>query len=229
MRRILVLNSKGGCGKTTIATTLASRYACDGFKTALVDYDPQGSSMRWLSQRSKNRPLIHGVDAHRNRAMNVTNTWALRVPPTTERIVIDAPAGVMGHQVLDYVYQIDTIIIPVLPSHIDIHATARFIEDLLLIGKVRQLGIHVGVVANRVKKNTTVYNALERFLATLKLPFITSFRDTQHYIRAAGQGVGIHELWDHRARVDQKHWRPLYHWLENETAGDKAGVIKKVV
>lgn len=218
MRRILVLNSKGGCGKTTIATTLASRYACEGFNTVLIDYDPQASSMRWLAQRSKNRPVILGVDAHKNLTMNVTSTWALRVPPTTERIVIDAPAGVVGHQVFDYLRQIDTVIIPVLPSHIDIYAATRFIEDLLLIGKVRQLGIHVGVVANRVKKNTTVYNALQRFLTSLKLPFITSFRDTQHYVRAAGHGISIHEMWDHRAKVDQKHWQPLFEWIENETS-----------
>ncbi|MDH5445934.1 MAG: AAA family ATPase [Gammaproteobacteria bacterium] len=228
MRRILVLNSKGGCGKSTIATTLASRYACDGFNTALIDYDPQGSSMRWLSQRSKNRPVIHGVDAHKNLAMNVTSTWALRVPPQTERIILDAPAGVMGHNILDYLRVIDTIIIPVLPSPIDIHATARFIEDLLLIGKVRQTGINVGVVANRVKKNTNVYGALERFLATLKLPLITEFRDTQHYVRAFGQGIGIHEMWDYRARVDQKDWLPLFNWLENETVVEQPAAIKRV-
>lgn len=228
MRRILVLNSKGGCGKTTIATTLASHFACNDFHTALVDYDPQGSSMRWLSQRSKNKPAIHGVDAHRNLAMNVTTTWALRVPPQTERIVIDAPAGVMGHNILDYLRQIDTIIIPVLPSHIDIHATARFIEDLLIIGKVRQRGINVGVVANRVKKNTNVYSALQRFLDTLKLPFIANVRDTQHYVRAAGQGIGIHEMWDYRAKVDQKDWLPLFNWLENETTGELQTIVKRV-
>jgi len=228
MRRILVLNSKGGCGKTTIATTLASRYACDGFNTVLIDYDPQGSSMRWLSQRSQNRPAIKGIDAHKNLTMNVTSTWALRVPPTTERIIIDAPAGVMGHQVLDYLRGIDTVIIPVLPSHIDIHAATRFIEDLLLIGKVRQRGINVAVVANRVKKNTTVYSALQRFLASLKLPFITALRDTQHYVRAAGQGVSIHEMWDHRAKVDQEHWQALFDWLEKEAAPVNPEVVQGV-
>jgi chromosome partitioning protein len=185
--------------------------------------------MRWLSQRSKNRPAIHGVDAHRNLAMNVTSTWALRVPPQTERIVIDAPAGVMGHNILDYLRQIDTIIIPVLPSHIDIHATARFIEDLLIIGKVRQRGIHVGVVANRVKKNTNVYSALQRFLDSLKLPFIANLRDTQHYVRAAGQGIGIHEMWDYRAKADQKDWLPLFKWLDSYAAADSQSDVRRVV
>lgn len=227
MRRILVLNSKGGCGKTTVATTLATHYACQGMKTSLIDYDPQGSAMRWLSQRSKNRPEINGVDAHKSLAMNVTSTWALRVPPQTERIILDAPAGVMGHNILDFLRQIDTIIIPVLPSPIDIHATARFIEDLLIIGKIRQHGIHVGVVANRVKKNTNVYTALQRFLDTLNLPFITNLRDTQHYVRAAGQGISIHEMWDYRAKVDQKDWKPLFDWLESVDAAQPA--VRKVM
>ncbi|MCG7961877.1 MAG: ParA family protein, partial [Candidatus Thiodiazotropha taylori] len=48
MKRLLILNSKGGCGKTTIATNLAGYYASAGTPTALFDYDPQGSSHRWL-------------------------------------------------------------------------------------------------------------------------------------------------------------------------------------
>lgn len=221
VRKILVLNSKGGCGKTTIATNLASRYASDGFVTALLDYDPQASSMRWLSQRSENSPSIFGVEANKRASSGMTTSWALRVPPETQRIVIDAPAGVSGHNVLDYVRQVDTIIIPVLPSPIDIQSATRFIEDLLLIGKVRQLGVRVGVVANRVKKNTMVYQSLERFLNTLKLPLITELRDTQHYVRAAGQGIGICEMWDQRAKVDQEDWDPLFTWLESESAATR--------
>ncbi|MDH5409258.1 MAG: AAA family ATPase [Gammaproteobacteria bacterium] len=216
VRKILVLNSKGGCGKTTIATNLASRYACDGFLTALLDYDPQASSTSWLAQRSKNHPAIFGVEAHKSTSSGVTTSWALRVPPATQRIILDAPAGISGHHVLNYVRQVDTIIIPVLPSPIDIRSATRFVEDLLLIGKVRQLGVRVGVVANRVKKNTMVYQSLERFLNTLNLPLITEFRDTQHYVRAVGQGIGINEMWDQRAQVDKDDWEPLMDWLEED-------------
>ncbi|MDH5181386.1 MAG: ParA family protein [Gammaproteobacteria bacterium] len=226
VRKILVLNSKGGCGKTTIATNLASRYARDGFATALLDYDPQASSMRWLSQRSNNLPDIFGVEACRRATGGITTSWALRVPPETQRIIIDAPAGVSGHHVLDYVGLADTIVIPVLPSPIDIHSATRFIEDLLLIGKVRQLGVRVGVVANRVKKHTMVYQSLERFLNSLKLPLITELRDTQHYIRAAGQGIGVCDLWDHRAKVDQDDWEPLLNWLESDVASTR--IVKQV-
>ena len=109
---------------------------------------------------------------------------------------------------------VDTIILPVLPSSIDIHAVSHFIEELLLFGKVRKKGINVAIVANRVKKNTLTYRALERFLKALKIPFVTTLRDTQNYVQAAGRGIGIHEMWDKRTDDDQAQW-PLVRWLED--------------
>ena len=216
MQRIIILNSKGGCGKTTVATNLASQYANLGLSTSLMDYDPQGSSTRWLSLRSKERPLIQGVEAYKKPRGNVTRVWQNRIIPDTDRVILDAPAGVDHPQLLDYVRQVNTIIIPVLPSPIDIHAATRFVEDLLLVAKVRQAGVRVGVVANRVKKNTKVYQSLERFLKTLHLPFITTLRDTQNYVRAAERGIGVHEMWDKRVEDDKKHWQPIIEWLEQD-------------
>src|SRR5512143_1024224 len=84
VHRILVVNGKGGCGKSTISTNLAGYYASAGHKTALFDYDPQGSSMQWLSQRGDERNPIQGVDAYR-RPGNMTRTFQVRIPPGIER------------------------------------------------------------------------------------------------------------------------------------------------
>ena len=51
MRHILVTNAKGGCGKSTIATSLAAYFASEGYATALADFDPQASALSWLEQR----------------------------------------------------------------------------------------------------------------------------------------------------------------------------------
>jgi len=214
-QRILVLNSKGGCGKTTIATNLVSFYASTGYVTALVDHDPQGSSMRWLGLRPREKTEVYGVPAYERPRSGITTSWHRRVLPGTDRVVIDAPAGIMGQQLQDFVRSVDTVLIPVLPSPIDIHAATRFIEDLLLIGKIRSFGVNVAVIANRVKKNTLVYQSLERFLTTLKLPFIATLRDTQNYVRASARGVGIFEMWDQRVQEDKTQWQPLVDWLEN--------------
>ena len=216
MQKILVLNSKGGCGKTTIATNLASYFVTQDLSTALLDFDPQGSSIRWLNLRPQSKPDIYGVHvASRKNNTGVTRSFQMRVPPETERMILDAPAGVTGNELRDLIGYVDTIIVPVLPSSIDVHAVTRFIEELLLFGKVRQKGLSVAVVANRAKKNTLTYKALERFLKTLKLPFITTLRDTQNYVHAAERGIGIHEMWDKRTDSDKAQWRPLTRWLED--------------
>lgn len=219
MQKILVINSKGGCGKTTVATNLASYFASHNLETGLLDFDPQGSSIRWLNQRPKSGPSIYGVHvASRKNNTGVTRSFQMRVPPETDRMIIDAPAGVTGHDLKELIHLVDTIIIPVLPSSIDIHAVTRFIEELLVVGKVRQRGVKVAVVANRAKKNTITYKSLERFLKTLKLPFVTTLRDTQNYIHAAERGIGIHEMWDKRTDTDKAQWRPLIRWLEDVNA-----------
>ena len=215
MQKILVINSKGGCGKTTVATTLASYFASHDQQTALLDFDPQGSSTRWLNQRPSSRPSIYGVHVT-NRTTNtgVTRSFQMRVPMDTERMIIDAPAGVTGNELVDLIHLVDTIVVPVLPSSIDIHAVTRFIEELLVVGKVRKRGVNVAVVANRAKRNTVTYKSLERFLKSLQLPFVTTLRDTQNYVHAAERGIGLFEMWDKRTDGDKEQWRSLVRWLD---------------
>lgn len=213
MHRILVLNAKGGCGKSTIATNLAGYYASQGRSTVLLDYDPQGSSMRWLSLRDAERPSIHGIAAFQRRR-DVTRAFQMRLPAEAEVVIMDAPAGVAGLTLAEYVQRVDTILLPVLPSPIDIHAAAHFVQDLLLVGKARAVGTRIAVVANRVRENNLIYKDLERFLSTLKLPLVTVLRDSQNHIRAAEQGLGIHEMDPLRTAKDLERWSSLTAWLD---------------
>jgi hypothetical protein len=108
----------------------------------------------------------------------------------------------------------DAILVPVLPSDIDIHACSKCISDLLLVAKVRRNEGRIGVVANRVRRNTVVFNTLMRFLATLQIPVITTLRDSQNYVRAAELGYGLHEMKPYLVREDTDSWQPLIDWLE---------------
>jgi len=214
VQRILVVNGKGGCGKSTISTNLAGYYASAGFKTALFDFDPQGSSMQWLSMRQADHNPIQGVDAYRRPGSMVTRTFQVRIPPGTQRVILDAPAGASGQALLEMVREADTIIIPVTPSPIDIHATSRFIGELLLTGKVRARGVRMGVVANRIGKKSEAYHKLEKFLYSLKIPFLARFNDNLDYLRAAEQGLGICELRSKDNRYELSQWKNLIRWLE---------------
>lgn len=212
-QRIVILNSKGGCGKTTLATNLAAYYAHQGFKTALLDYDPQGSATFWLSKRPANRGKIQAIPAYKY-SHSVTRSWFLRVEPNTERVIVDSPAGLEMSGFQQLLDKADAILIPVLPSDIDIHAASHCIADLLLVAKQHKRRQRIAVIANRVRKNLLVYQKLERFLTSLGIPFVATLRDTTLYVQAADQGLGMHELHSYRNRDDLESWRQLITWLD---------------
>lgn len=172
--------------------------------------------MKWLSLRDSEHPDIQGIAAYQRRR-GVTRSFQLQIPGKVDRMVIDAPAGISGMQLIDYVQLAEIIIMPVLPSPIDIHAAAHFIQDLVLIAKIRSRGIRLGIVANRVRENTLVFKDLERFLAVLGIPLIASLRDSQNHMRAAEQGLSIHELKGSRFEPDQQRWDALIRWLDDST------------
>lgn len=214
MHRIMVLNPKGGCGKSTLATNLASYFARQGGNVVLADFDPQGSSLDWLEVRPAQRPRIHGISVESEKDK-------LMLPLSSGHLIMDVPAAVHGKMMKRYVKLAHTILIPVMPSPLDVRATARFIRDLLLVGRVSREKVRIGVVANRVKENTRIYHSLRRFLGALDIPFIGTLRDSQNYIHAAERGLGIFELPPSRVAADLEQWSPVLEWLgvESETQG----------
>jgi chromosome partitioning protein len=213
MQRILVLNPKGGSGKTTIATNLASYFASEGDRPLLPDNDPQGSSTRWLKKRKPEQAFIHGIAAF-ERNSRMTRAWQMRIPADAAHIVIDTPAAIPAQEMPEMTKGADAIIVPVLPSDIDIHACSKCIADLLLIAKVRRDENRIGVVANRVRRNTVIYQSLMRFLETLRIPVIATLRDSQNYVRASELGLGLHEMKRYTVEQDLSDWQPMLDWLK---------------
>jgi chromosome partitioning protein len=216
MQKILVLNPKGGSGKSTIATNLAAYYAWKGMRVALMDHDPQGSSMRWLKVRSPELPPIHGIAAYEKK-LGVTRTFALRAPPGTDRVVVDTPAAVNSLQMPELTNAASAILVPVLPSDIDIHAASRCIADLLLVAKIHRSERRIVIVANRARRYTKAYTSLMRFLQSLRIPVAAVLRDSQAYVRSAECGMGIHEMKGALLQEDLDSWKPLVDWLERRT------------
>ncbi|HJP03426.1 MAG: chromosome partitioning protein [Chromatiales bacterium] len=207
MRHIMVMNPKGGCGKSTLATNLASYYATRGKKTALVDYDPQRSSLDWLDRRPAKRPEISGIKGYKEGLKHVARN--------SDIVVIDAPARAHGKELTDLLHHSDTILIPVLPSTIDMQATGRFIEELKATPTFRKRKVKITVLANRVRNNTLIFDELDAYLRKLKVPYIATLREAQNYIRAYTRGLGIFELPNYLAWPDLEEWGPLIDWLNS--------------
>ncbi len=212
-KRILVANAKGGSGKTTVTVNIAAYLAKHKNNVALIDYDPQGSSCQWVSVRHEKLPDIYSVAAFRRCDVNTTRSYQLNVPSNTTHIVIDTPAGLSGNVLSDHLRHCDVILIPVVPSAIDIRAATSFIKDVLLSPGFRAKPKPIAVIANRVKTNTLGYKKLGIFLASLNIPFICSLRDTQHYVRAAEFGMGIHDFSSPHEK-DLSDWQSLINWLK---------------
>jgi chromosome partitioning protein len=208
MRHVMVLNSKGGCGKSTLATNLAVWFAREGKAVCIADYDPQRTSLDWLAQRPADLPAISGVAAF--------DEGVRGVPRSTDVLVIDAPARVHGAELNELVRRADTILVPVLPSSIDMRACSHFMNDLLEIGKVSRKQARLALVANRVREHTLIYEELDLYLTQLKVPYLGSLREAQNYVRAYARGLGIHELPEYLASPDWQQWKPITEWLESK-------------
>lgn len=208
MRHIMVLNAKGGCGKSTLATNIASYFANEGANVALADYDPQRSSLDWVERRPDNRPRIAGVAAFEG--------GLTHLPRSADIVISDAPARSHGKELTDLVRHAETIVVPVLPSTIDMQATSRFLKELQGIGKLQRKEAKIGALANRVRDNTLIFDDLDEFLTKTRVPYIAALREAQNYVRAYTRGLGIFELPEYLAWPDWVEWEPLTAWLRTK-------------
>lgn len=211
----LVINPKGGSGKTTITTNLASYFAAKGAPTAIMDYDPQGSSLNWLRVRPGDAPKIHGANAAPAKGLRL-RSMDMRVPEDTRQLIIDGFAGASGLVLQEMLARANSILIPVAPSPIDIHATANFIRDLLLSASIRARKLRIAVVANRVRSSMPVYQPLERFLNSLSLKLLTRVGDSDVYLKTAETGLGIFEMEFGASAGERQQFLPIVEWVESE-------------
>src|SRR5256885_10852224 len=226
MNTTLVINSKGGSGKTTITTNLASYFASQNTPITIMDYDPQGSSLHWLRSRPGPTAKIYGANAAPQKGGRIRSV-EMHVPADTQQLLIDAPAGTSGLLLQEMLGRADCILIPVAPSTIDIHATANFIRDLLLVGRIRPRTIQLAVVANRVRSSMPVYQPLERFLNSLGLPFLTRISDSDVYVKAVEAGIGIFEMTPSAAAAECAEFMPILEWVgkQQESAAPGDGKV----
>ncbi len=207
MRMILVAASKGGVGKTTIATNLAARFAVDGKHTVLVDADRQGSSTHWCEKRAGMDSAVLPVDG-------TGRDWKKSVPDDAQRIIVDCPSGAMGSDLAAFLDEADAVLVPVLPSTIDIEATVPFLDSLVQHTRVKRGKLKVGLVMNRMKPWTNASRLAADQLGNWPYPIVAQLRDTQAYVLLAGLGRGLYDYRSEQVRNHQQDWAPLFKWLK---------------
>jgi chromosome partitioning protein len=217
MNTTLVVNIKGGVGKTTISTNLASYFASQGVPTTIADFDPQGSSLNWLKQRPATAAKIFGADLAQRHGVD----WSRgrrEIPLSTRQLILDAPAGPSRLLLQDLLGRSQSLLIPVAQSAIDVHATANFIKELLLIGQVRLRNIRVAVLANRVRSARPIYEPLERFVASLNIPFLGRVSDSDVYVDAAEAGLGVFDMPVDQCAAEQREFLAIAQFAQGDAA-----------
>ena len=208
MLSVLIANSKGGCGKTTVATQLAAAFAGAGLSTALADADRQHSSLEWTHRRPKELAPVRGLD------------WARmigKVPRTTARLIIDAPAALRPKQAEELVKMADLIVLPVLPSTYDEAATTHFLDKLDAIKPIRKNKKAVALVGNRMRARTRAAARLDTYLVCQGHRVVTRLRDSALYAEAAASGRSLFDLRGKRAEMVREDWTGLLRFIESAT------------
>ena len=213
LHKVVVLNPKGGCGKTTLATNLASFYALHGPPPTLIDCDPQGFSLRWLQKRPGERPTIHGIQGYGD-GSSAAGPARIEVAPESTTAIVDLPAAIPYERLHAYTHLADTLLLPIQPSEVDVYAATRLIAELLLDVQLDRSERRLAIVANRVRSNTRSFQMLLRFLTSLRIPMIAALRDSQNYVHAAAEGIGIWEMPLHKVKDDVAQMSAVASWLE---------------
>lgn len=227
MFRILVANSKGGCGKTTLTTSLAGYFARSGRRTTLVDCDPQASAIAWCALRPAHLPRVHAL-ASNDPAHGLNAGWMLRVPPTTQVMLIDTPAGLRAHEFERFARHADALVIPIVPSPIDLRATLAFFDMVRKLQEVRSGRLRIALVASRLRERTRAAKHLEATLERLTQAAKIRVRDSQVYVALAENGRSVFDDDGSTARPHRADWTPLLDWLERLAALQTQGNVTPI-
>jgi len=212
MKTTLVVNPKGGAGKTTVAINLASYFAAEQIPVTLMDYDPQGSSLHWLRLRPPEATKIHAANAAPEKYGRL-RSFDMYVPPETRHVIIDAPAGCAGVLLHEMLARSSTVLVPLVPSTIDLHATGNFLRELTAMGPVKYGHVRMAVIANKVRRSMPAYAPLQALLDSLGLKLLARLIDSDVFLRAAESGAGIFELNPGVAAAERSQFMPIVEWL----------------
>lgn len=206
---IAVVNRKGGCGKSTLATHLAAYCANAGMSVMLGDVDQQQSAKTWLKLRTQHLP----AEKHNILGWVVEPTRGMRPPLGTSHVVLDTPGGMTGFELARVALYADVIVMPVCDSVFDRDATERCLAELRALPRVSSGRCKLAAVGMRVQAKSHAAQALRAWTEQIELPLIGTLSDTQLYVQCAATGRALFDLAPGTLGPHLRQWAPILDWL----------------
>ena len=199
---ISVTSLKGGVGKSTISQNLAVCFAHAGYKTCIVDSDTNQSSVRWSGLRAEEQPsiFVSGLPDGKELAKNVKI-----LNESFEIILIDGTPS-LSAMTSKILLLADLVVIPVLPSALDLWATQLFLDRLTDAKEQREQHIPAYFALNQYDERTSfsreTREALDALGAEGLRVFKTPVKNRAAYKKAIVEGLGVFEFSDAKAREE---------------------------
>ena len=187
MPLIALVGNKGGAGKTTLSVNVASCLAKQS-TVAVVDADPQGSSLQWraFSSREDAVPVIEANEHLEQQAKQLLDDY--------EYVVIDCPPSVHAPQTTQALAFSDIALVPVQPSPIDLWATVH-IEEAVTKARNTNTNLNALLVINQLEPRTTLSRLVRDALSEIGLPVAdTALRRRAIYRSSALEGKSVFDM-----------------------------------
>jgi cellulose biosynthesis protein BcsQ len=205
MAVIAIINSKGGAGKSTVASHLAAYCAMRGPDVALCDLDPQRSTQFWLEQRPESAAKIRGH--------GVANTFT-HPPADARHVFIDTPGGFQGLPFLRVMMYADAVLVPTALSFFDRRALESTVRMLQAAPRVAKGNCVIGCVGTRIDPRSNDSALLETMLRDLGAEYLGAIPPARVYSRCLEQGLTVFDFPSAIARGQVAHWSGVLAWLE---------------
>lgn len=185
-----VVNQKGGAGKTTLAVNLAAALARRR-PTRLLDLDPQGSACQWAAQaQAEGHALPMAVTA----APGAGAATLRRHADEVDELLLDCPPSLEHPASLAALGACDLVLVPVLPSPVDLWASLR-LREVLAAAQHERPALRAWLLVNQLEPRSALSAALDAALAEFGMPVLRSrLQRRAAYRLAALDGVSVHAL-----------------------------------
>lgn len=226
MKTVLIANQKGGCGKTSVAVTLASALANQGQTVALVDADPQKSSLSWLKRRPATAAPIIAVDWREEDDIGELPKKVAKKLGKKDWLIIDAPGSISSDRAQSLISEAQAILIPVLPSMFDAESTKRFLKSIQDVKRIRKGKVDIHLLANRVRAQSSTSQSLKNFFDNIGQQPLAWITERAFYPQLAEQGLAIFDKTQKPYRDVQAQWQPVLDALMPKVADQYESLLK---